>query len=278
MIRSWIAAPLLLALAGCSTADRSEAQASLGSAAASGAEDGQDDANEGDSSGAEDPEGSDEGGDALDLGQTPSCDPWAQDCPAASKCSWEQVAGEAKTRCVPIDPDPKQPGQPCTVFGDPDSGYDDCALGAQCELTDGDQQGVCVALCTGSLAAPSCAEPFAQCHACPDCPSLCWPLCDPLAQDCGPGLACTTYSGSFTCQPDDALGSGTFEDPCEYGFQCAPGHACLEAAIVPGCASSGCCTPFCSLAVPACPSPMTCTPWFDSNMAPLPDLGVCTAP
>jgi hypothetical protein len=271
----------LLALAACSSTadlaggDTHESAASGVSTTAHG-EAGE---GNGDGDGDEDQSDTAEDGPTLDLGGQPlsACDPWAQDCPAADKCSWEQVAGVAQTRCVPVEPDAKLPGEPCNVFGDPTSGYDDCVLGAICAHVDARNQGMCLALCGGSPAQPVCADELATCDVCPDCPSVCLPLCDPLAQDCEAGFACTPSPGSFACQPSEQLGTGELGDPCEYGYQCSPGNACIDASKVPGCPSEGCCSPFCSTSEPDCPNALVCVPWFDTDSPPLPDLGVCQA-
>jgi hypothetical protein len=207
-----------------------------------------------------------------------TCDPWLQDCPADEKCTWEQVDGVAQTRCVPVEPDAKLPGEPCMVFGDPNSGYDDCVLGAMCHHLDARNQGMCIALCGGSPVEPTCVQGDAVCQVCPDCPSLCVPLCDPLAQDCAEGFACMPVSGSFACQPDDQVGKGKLGDPCEYAFQCQAGFACIDALSVPGCEGVACCSPFCSTNQPYCPQGMSCVPWFnDLAPQPLANLGVCKA-
>ena len=271
------ASTLALLLGACASADEAAGDANLG-------------ADTGLSTGVESGGGSEQGGDGdgdgqsddtsstLDVSEsTPACDPWAQDCPVGEKCSWEQVAGVAQTRCVPVEPDAKLPGEPCMVFGDPDSGYDDCVLGALCRYVDARNQGICMALCGGSPAQPICERDGAQCHVCPGCPSLCVPLCDPLAQDCIEGFACTPNSGSFACHPSEQSGAGALGDPCEYAFQCKPGFACIDSSKLPGCGAAGCCSPFCSLAEPSCPSQLVCVPWFDADNPPLPELGICQA-
>lgn len=220
--------------------------------------------------------------DGYDLG-TPdmTCDPWAQDCPADEKCTWETIDGVAQTRCVWVEADAKLPGEPCTVFGDPDSGYDDCVLGAICHHLDARNLGVCMALCGGSPLEPTCPLDGASCQICPDCPSLCVPLCDPLAQDCAEGYACLPASGSFGCQPNEQHGRGTLGDACEYTFQCEVGFACIDALAVPGCPGVACCSPFCSTSEPICPPGMSCVPWFEDDgnddPPPLPDVGICQA-
>ncbi|HLT38958.1 MAG TPA: hypothetical protein VK034_21890 [Enhygromyxa sp.] len=274
------ASALALLLGACSSADEAAADpypsadsglSSLGEADEDEDEDA--DAGEGDGDG----DGEQDTGPTLDLGGDTKlvCDPWLQDCPAGEKCSWEQVAGVSQTRCVPIEPDAKLPGEPCMVFGDRDSGYDDCVLGALCQHVDARNQGTCAALCGGSPARPICEGEGELCHVCPDCPSLCVPICNPLAQDCADGFACVSASGSFACQPDDQLGSGALGDPCEYAFQCQPGFTCIDGSKVPDCPAAGCCSPLCSVDQPMCPAGMSCTPWFDLDNRPLPELGIC---
>lgn len=207
-----------------------------------------------------------------------ACDVWAQDCPAGKKCSWEIVDTVAQPSCVPLVPNAKPPGDPCTTLGDPGSGHDDCELGAMCGWLDLDNAGVCLALCSGSLLEPSCegTQLPAICQPCSDCPSLCIPTCDPLADTCGAGYACAPNAGNFTCTPAETLGAGMLGDPCEYAVQCAAGFACIDGAAVQGCDQVGCCSPFCSLELPECPNQMSCEPWFEEpQMPPVPDVGVC---
>jgi hypothetical protein len=138
--------------------------------------------------------------------------------------------------------------------------------------------GVCLALCSGSVLAPSCESDVtpAICQPCTDCPSLCLPTCDPLADTCGPGYACAPNAGNFTCTPAQNLGAGVLGDPCEYAVQCAAGFACIDGATVQGCDQVGCCSPFCSLVSPECPNQMSCEPWFEGlEPPPVPDVGVC---
>ena len=225
-------------------------------------------------------DGEQDEGPTLDLGDPGqlACDVWAQDCPVGKKCSWEIVDAIAQPSCVPLAPDAKAPGDPCTTLGDPGSGHDDCELGAMCSWLDEQNTGVCLALCSGSSLEPSCedAAPPAICQPCNDCPSLCIPTCDPLADTCGPGYACAPNAGNFTCMPTENLGAGLLGDPCEYSVQCAAGFACIDGAAVQGCDQAGCCSPFCSLTLPECPNLMTCEPWFEGlEPPPVPDVGVC---
>ena len=219
-------------------------------------------------------------GETLDLGEDPiECDVWTQDCPDGEKCTWEIVDTLAKPACVPVVDGAKAPGDPCTMFGDPGSGHDDCELGAICSWLGDDNQGVCLALCSGSANEPSCesAGTPAICQPCIDCPSLCVPTCDPLLQDCDRGYACIPNAGEFTCTPAANVGDGGFGAACEYSLQCQAGFACIEGQLIPGCDGVGCCSPFCDLEMPVCPQDLTCQPWFEGGLEPpaLPFLGVC---
>ena len=60
------------------------------------------------------------------------CDIWAQDCPDGEKCMpWANDGGNSwnATRCSPLDPNPGQPGDACTVEGCGVSGIDNCDIG-----------------------------------------------------------------------------------------------------------------------------------------------------
>jgi len=86
------------------------------------------------------------------------CDPWAQDCTFGEKCApWNDDGGNSynATKCVSVDPEPKQPGEPCV--GEGLSGQDDCDVGVLCV------QGICVALCQGTPEDPICSEEGTAC-------------------------------------------------------------------------------------------------------------------
>jgi hypothetical protein len=109
--------------------------------------------------------------------------------------------------------------------------------------------------------------------------ALCLEICDPLAQDCDPGLGCYWANNEFYCletTQDILLG-----EPCETIDSCLPGLACLPAEVLPDCMGSDCCASFCSVAVPECPQPGTeCADFFEMGMAPpgYEDIGVCVIP
>ena len=215
------------------------------------------------------------------------CDVWGQDCPEGQKCMpYANDGGTAwnALKCTPVVPNPDQPGEPCVVELDPYSGFDSCEEGAMCWDVDPEtNEGVCLAMCTGSRVDPMCAPGFY-------CPLLadgtiilCHPLCDPLAQDCPPDERCVPDSGGhdgfWECVPASS-GDGQYGDPCS--LHCAQGLACVGSKYVPGCQADSCCTPWCSTSTPdPCPGEgQACVPWYDEGDAPegYEDLGLCRAP
>lgn len=227
--------------------------------------------------------------------QPPECDVLAQDCPEGEKCMpWDSDGGSGwdAVRCVPLVPDPGEPGEPCTVEGSPGSGVDSCDLGAFCwDVDDETLTGTCVAMCTGTAEAPVCETEGTVCAIINGgILALCLPACDPLAQDCPTGEGCYPIQSVWACVFDGSEGSG-YGAPCEYINACAPGLVCLQAeAVPPGepCeGGSGCCSEICDVADPAgdmqcsgAPGGQICEPWYDPGKAPagLEDVGVCTLP
>jgi hypothetical protein len=223
------------------------------------------------------------------------CDVFAQDCPVGEKCTaWANDGGEEwnATRCVPVAPDPDQPGESCMVEGGPVSGIDTCDLGSLClDVDDETLTGTCVALCTGTVDAPTCEEEGTVCAISNGgALALCRPACDPLAQDCPAGDGCYPFQGGWACAADASGGSG-YGEPCEFINACAPGLACLDSGAVPpgeACeGAAGCCTEICDVTDPAgdmqcagAPGGQICEPWFDPGRAPagLEDVGVCAVP
>jgi len=231
-----------------------------------------------------------------DVGDIPlECDVWAQDCPEGEKCMpWANDGGDSwnATKCTPLDPDPKQPGETCTVEGSGVSGVDDCELGAMCWDVDPETlEGVCVGLCTGSPIAPICSDPETQCSIYNDALlPLCLAACDPLVQDCPDGDLCIPASGpdGFICILDASGDEGQYGDPCEKVNVCDPGLFCANAESVPDCVSMvGCCTEFCDLTAPdplaycsGVADGIECVPWYEPGQAPqgYDHVGACTLP
>jgi hypothetical protein len=204
------------------------------------------------------------------------CDVWSQDCAEGEKCNpWANDGGSAwnATKCVPVDPDPNQPGEPCTVEGSGVSGIDDCDLGSMCFWVDVEtNMGTCVAMCTGSAAAPECPDACDECMIANDgVLTLCLDSCDPLTQDCGEGRGCyPNLSGDqFVCFPQIAMPVAVAE-PCTFLTDCAPGSVCLTPEYVSGCPpETGCCAALCDFfAADPCAGALSgpeCMPWWSDE-------------
>ena len=224
------------------------------------------------------------------------CDLFAQDCPAGEKCMpWANDGGSSwnATRCSPINENPGQPGDECTVEGDGTSGLDDCDLGSMCWDVDPETNiGTCVAMCTGDESNPICEDPDTSCAIANDgAIVLCLPACDPILQDCADGQACYPIQDAWSCAPDASGETGVYGDPCEFINVCDPGLICLGAAAVPAgeaCeGAAGCCTEVCDLTDPAgdmqcsgAAGGQACEPWYEEGSAPpgYEDVGACSLP
>ncbi len=229
------------------------------------------------------------GPDFVDPPPLNNCDPWilpSPDCPRGFKCTIENDISD--THCVEIVPDPKGLYEPCTILmGDSLSGYDDCDAGLICWNVDPDTGlGQCIGMCQGPLDKPTCADPNTTCTLCQTCEiGLCFPGCDPLAQDCGDGDLCVPNPNQpgFLCVVDASGDAGKAFDPCEFINTCDPGLVCADPSLAGACdpMAPGCCLPFCDLSMPTCPGDgLTCAAWFEPGMAPagLEDLGLCRLP
>ncbi|RMG93358.1 MAG: hypothetical protein D6705_18915, partial [Deltaproteobacteria bacterium] len=203
------------------------------------------------------------------------CDPWCQDCPEGEKClPWASDGGNSfdATRCSPVAPNPKGPGEACTYPEGAYAGVDDCDAGLRCTF------GRCLEMCSGSPEEPLCSRFDAECDVCGDLFGVCEPWCHPLGaadRQCMPGDHCIYHRIS----DEDAVTDGlphSAEDvkfvcvlvgnvsgqgaPCMFPNACKDGFDCVDAALVPGCQSTaGCCTAWCSLAAPECPDGTVCT-------------------
>ncbi len=217
------------------------------------------------------------------------CSIYTQDCPRGEKCNaWANDGGSAwnATKCVPLDPDPDGPGEPCTVTESGVSGLDSCDVGSLCWDFDARTgEGTCLPYCVGDPTALSCQDPNRYCLAgSTGVLSLCFPQCSPLQEGtCPRGLGCYAFgqmgADVFRCGIDDSNGLGGALQPCASGPECAPGLHCGEATEIGACdnGANRCCTPFCDLTDPICPGSTTCVPYFaEGEAAPLhEDLGFC---
>ncbi len=224
-------------------------------------------------------------------GPSNECDVWTQDCMEGEKCMpWANDGGDSwnATKCSPIDDNPGQPGDTCTVEGSGVSGIDDCDVASMCWDVDGEtNMGTCVGFCEGTPDAPFCPNPDEGCSISNDgVLILCLAYCDPLLQDCPEGSACYPEDNGFFCSPDaSGAEQGAIGDPCEYINVCDPGGWCAAAETQPGCAgASGCCAAYCDVTDPdadaTCPAGTECVAWHMEGTAPPgeEDIGVCILP
>lgn len=168
------------------------------------------------------------------------------------------------------------------VEGSGVSGVDSCDVGLMCWDVDAETNvGTCIELCGCGPLQPTCEGGGTLCTISnDDVLPLCLPTCDPLDPEavCGEGEGCYPVGDGFQCAPDASGDGGLAAQPCSFINACDPGSACVGPAAVPGCASAGCCAPFCDLDEPdTCPFG-TCRPWFEEGQEPLEchvDTGIC---
>jgi hypothetical protein len=216
------------------------------------------------------------------------CDVFKQDCPADEKCvAFADGGGGAwnAIKCVK-ETGKKIAGDVCMTEGGGASGKDDCAKGNMCWNVNDKNEGICVALCTGTEMAPKCDPGFACAIANDGVLNLCLPTCDPLLQDCDGADLCIANQDHFLCVLDASGDGGKQNDPCEFANSCDKGLACLPTPVASSACmqdSQGCCSQFCDVSkMEACPNPdQKCVAWFDPMM-PIPpgfeDVGVCGIP
>jgi hypothetical protein len=217
-----------------------------------------------------------------DISDFLGCDPWMQDCPEGEKCvPYASTGGNWNAnKCVPITGD-GQSGDPC-LHGGVVEASDDCGPELHCwnvMNVEGQAIGTCTEFCQGDANEPQCPPDTSCLIAYDGAVNLCIATCDPLAQDCGPGLGCYWTMSEFNCvltTSDIPVG-----EPCNFINDCIAGAACLSAELVP-CAESACCASFCDLeSNEPCPQPGTeCSGFFEEGMAPpeYVNLGACVAP
>jgi hypothetical protein len=214
-----------------------------------------------------------------------ACDGFAQDCPEGEKCvPFGSTGGNwDANKCVPILGD-GLPGAPCTYAGVVES-TDDCGADSFCwdvHEVEGEPIGTCTEFCGGTADNPECPEGYACLIDSNGVFNLCIWMCDPIIQDCAPGLACYWANNDFNCiLTGENIPAG---EPCGYINDCASGLGCFAADVFPECAGSACCSPFCDLGLGdvQCESvPGTsCVPFFAEGMAPpgYDHIGVCILP
>jgi hypothetical protein len=215
------------------------------------------------------------------------CDVWAQDCPRGSKCMpWDCPGGDeiwSSTTCSALDPNPAGIGEPCTIEESLYSGTDNCDIAAMCWDADPDTLvGECVAFCSGSEANPLCEDPATACFMGWDGVIIvCLPRCDPLASECAADEECmfdaASSLGDFVCMPEVHVGPQAYGDDCSDALGCGTGLICREAAHVPGCVGTSCCTTLGDeTAPPVCPDvTQTCLPLVEAALPSHEDLCFC---
>jgi hypothetical protein len=204
------------------------------------------------------------------------CDLWLQDCPKGEKCMpWANDGGNSwnASRCSPLEADPDDIGDPCTVEGSGVSGIDTCDISAMCwDVDPKTNVGTCVPFCGGSEENPTCD---AACDSCAIANDgyliLCLPLCDPSLGACPDGQVCFALVETFQCLPVDVTMVGVGEVCDEVQTTCSDGLRCVDGGLLPSCAGQTCCTPWCSQGdVDPCPEAVpgtTCVP-FDFGVVP----------
>jgi hypothetical protein len=214
-----------------------------------------------------------------------ACSVFDQDCPEGEKCVPYGSSGDSwdALKCVPVLGD-QAPGEPCVWAGIIEA-TDDCDASSICwfaEEIEGQFFGTCVAQCTGTPDMPECL-PGASCILNDNGSlALCLPGCDPVVQDCGEELACYWGGAMFECIfTSENIPTG---EPCGFVNDCAPGHLCADAAALPSCAGSACCTQYCNLldgdAGCSAQPGTACVSFFDEGRAPVgyEHIGACVLP
>lgn len=217
--------------------------------------------------------------------QALDCDPWLQDCAEGDKCTHYNTMGldthVDATECVPVPPMPVPTGGICKATGGFGAGDDDCGRGEFCYFLGGDEIGVCVPLCGGSLAHPLCPEGSHCSQGFGAALYMCLPECDAFAQDCLEGANCTPNAYGFVCALDTSGEEGQIYDGCDAANGCDPGLMCAPPGSAPDCAggSDGCCLPLCAIDGTPCPDSLECLALYDPEAQPeLALAGVCATP
>jgi hypothetical protein len=217
------------------------------------------------------------------------CNIFTQDCPPGMKCMpYANDGGSSwnSDKCVPVVDDPKQVGESCFAAEGGVGGVDDCDLGLMCWDVDVEKNGICFELCGGAPDMPICKALKTTCGVFAEGTlALCFPWCDPLAQDCSPWEVCvgSQFSGFF-CLPDASFDEGQLHDSCISLNECDAGLMCVESASAVECdpMQESCCEPFCDITLPeTCPGAgQVCNAYFDEGTAPVgcENIGYCRVP
>lgn len=215
-----------------------------------------------------------------DGGVTGQCSPSEQDCAKGEKCTSfvSTPGGETvdATKCVPATGDAVA-GESCTREAE----NDDCAAGFFCmtDVSGHTGMGFCLEYCDTDVGT---CEYGGDCFGFNDgALPVCQVTCDPLLQDCSPGLGCFAAFDNFVCaQPGFPDGGGQDGDECATIQGCEPGLICRSGTA--GCTTeSGCCTPLCAISGGGaeCTDPQEmCIAALDAPPPSLTDVGFCGIP
>jgi hypothetical protein len=200
------------------------------------------------------------------------CDPLtAAQCAPGQKCTAVVSGGTTLFSCVEQSGS-LQEGEDCMVSLE--DGQDGCIAGTVCL---GDEAGTCRQLCDNDAQCET-----GQClddplHGIPHCARDCdafEPACPSLQQ-------CRRQGDRFSCMdalPGDVGGVG---EPCllQGDAGCGQGLLCVTGALVPGCASGGCCAQLCDLGLAdPCSSPATCNAALETAAPGYESVGACFVP
>jgi hypothetical protein len=225
------------------------------------------------------------------------CSFFAQDCNEGEKCvPWSELPDLVpdEIRCCPVQQPVVESGDVCSVTGYLGSCLDNCSAGNMCLDIDGDGEGVCQRLCSGSAEQPECPELDQVCFIYYSGTPLCFSTCDPLVQDCPSDKGCypdaiAEGGTGFLCMP--TVGDNVLGDYCWLLSACNPGMICATPDLLPNCFGdaddAGCCTDLCDITED--PDPCTdqhpdleCVAWYHQGAEPpsaeLQNVGACVLP
>jgi hypothetical protein len=225
------------------------------------------------------------------------CSFFEQDCMEGEKCvPWSELPDLVPDdiRCCPVQQPMVEAGDVCSVSGYLGSCLDNCAPGTMCLDIDGDGEGVCQLMCSGSEEQPECPEMEQECFIYYSGVPLCFSTCDPLVQDCPADKGCypdaiAEGGTGFLCMP--TVGDSGLGDYCWLLSACNPGLLCATPDLLPTCFGdaddAGCCTDICDIT--EVPDPcleihpdLECVAWYYQGAEPpsvdLQNVGACVLP
>lgn len=207
-----------------------------------------------------------------DGGIEPTCNPvTSQECGDGEKCTAVLQGAEPTFSCV-SEAGSSAIGEDCTVSLD--DGLDGCIAGTVCL---GEDAGTCRPLCDGPADCTSALCLEDPINSVPHCA----PDCSPFEPACSSLLQCRRQNDRFSCVdalPGDVGGPG---EPCSLQGDagCGQGLMCVTGALVPDCATAGCCTSLCDLGSGGgCSAPATCNPALEGPAPGFESIGACFVP